>query len=96
MNPDQCPICQRELIDGPSVDRHHLIPKSLGGKDMILLHKVCHQKIHSVFTERELLKTYNTIPMILSHAAIQNFIKWVKKKPATFIDISVQSKRKKY
>jgi len=41
-----CPLCGRPLIRGDSVDEHHLIPKSQGGRDKYLIHKVCHQKIH--------------------------------------------------
>ena len=28
-----CPVCGRPLIEGPSVDRHHLVPRSQGGRD---------------------------------------------------------------
>ena len=54
-----CPLCGRPL-GSVHVDRHHLIPKTFKGKDQFLVHKICHRKIHSVFTERELLHSYHT------------------------------------
>ncbi|GAB4280119.1 MAG: hypothetical protein Kow0068_04250 [Marinilabiliales bacterium] len=74
-----CPICKRELIKGPSINEHHLIPKSLKGKEKIIIHKICHQKIHSLFTERELLNHYNTVDKIIAHKEMKKFIKWVNK-----------------
>lgn len=90
-----CPLCKRNLKEGISSDKHHLIPKSQGGKEVILLHRVCHQKIHSLFSEKELAKKYNTIPLLLSHEGIKNFVKWVQKKPIDFIDINFTSNRKR-
>jgi hypothetical protein len=92
---NNCPLCGRELISGPSVDKHHLVPKSLGGKDVILLHKICHRKIHSIFTEKELKKEYNSIAKLLNHAEIIKFINWVKKKPANFMDKNITANRKR-
>ena len=75
---EKCPICNREL--GAVIDEHHLIPKTFGGKEKVTLHKICHRKIHSVFTERELEKWYNTIEHLLRHDEIAKFAKWVTKK----------------
>ena len=90
-----CPLCQRILKEGPSTDKHHLIPKSLGGKDMILLHRVCHQKIHSLFSEKDLAKKYFSIEKLLDNEDIRIFIKWVRKKPADFVDINFTSNKKR-
>ena len=40
----KCPICSRDMIKGASINDHHFIPKSKGGKaeDKITLHVVCH------------------------------------------------------
>ena len=96
MSTNSCPLCKRPLILGPSVDKHHLIPKSLGGKDVIEVHKICHQKIHSLFSERELLKNYNTIEKLLTHPDIINFVKWVQKKAPEYVDSNIRANRKKY
>lgn len=94
---DNCPLCGRVMIPGPTVDEHHLIPKSKGGKDKFLCHKVCHRKIHASLTEKELARSYHTWEALRAHPDIQNFIKWVAKKPPDFYDrtISSNSKRKR-
>lgn len=90
-----CSICDREMFKGPSVNEHHLVPKTFGGKVTVTIHRVCHQKIHSLFTERELEKEYHTVESLRSHAEIQKFVKWLKKKLPTFYDRNETAKRKK-
>jgi hypothetical protein len=80
-----CPLCDRPLIAGASVDEHHLIPRSQGGKEKYLIHRICHEKIHATFREHELGAVLNTWPLLREHSAMQTFIAWVKKKPATYI-----------
>jgi len=96
----KCPICKRELIEGLSVNEHHLIPKTFGGKETISLHRVCHDKLHSTFSEREMSNYYHTIDRLMEHEEIRKFIKWVKKKDPEFYSknkdtSSRRSKRRK-
>lgn len=74
-----CPICGR-LLGDVNIDDHHLIPKAFKGRATIKLHRICHRKIHSVFTERELLRTYNTVEAIINHDDMRTFISWVARK----------------
>ena len=90
-----CPICKRELIAGPSVDDHHLVPKTFGGKEKVTVHKICHHKIHSVFTERELQHHYHTIERLLEHEEIQKFARWIQKKNPEFYDHSKDTTKRK-
>lgn len=87
-----CALCGRPLAK--SFNKHHLIPKSRGGKHTptVLLHKICHDKIHSVLSEKELKRYYHTIERIKQVEEIDNFITWVRKKPDDFYDSSVKSK----
>ena len=71
----KCPLCGRELPEKPS--KHHLIPRSLKGRETVLLHRVCHRQIHATFTERELHNYYNTIERILENENIRKFVDWV-------------------
>lgn len=89
-----CPLCTRTIGDPKNGNKHHLKPKSQGGKEdsIVVLHKICHDKIHSVFTNKALAKTYNTIERLLEDEGISKFVKWVKKKPPTFYDHSKRSK----
>jgi len=63
-----CPICKRTLGD-KNISKHHLIPKSRGGKGTkrIVIHNICHQKIHATFTEKELKLEFNTIEKLANH-----------------------------
>lgn len=81
---DSCPLCDRPMNNDSSVNRHHLIPKSFGGREQFWIHVVCHSKIHAVFTLRELLNYYHTFERIREHEEIQKFIKWVRKKEPGF------------
>ena len=89
----ECPLCKRPLAT--PYNRHHLLPLSKGGKGTttVLLHKICHDKIHSVFTEMELKRKYNTIESIQQNEEITNFIRWVNKKEPQFYDKSVRKRR---
>lgn len=66
-----CPICDRDMLKGPSIDRHHFYPKCKGGRETEWVHKICHRKIHSVFTESELAKEYNNAEIVRSHPETQ-------------------------
>ena len=91
----QCPICDRDIWKGPSIDKHHMVPKCKGGKATEYLHKVCHNKIHSIWTEKELEREFNDANKIIQHGEIQKFIKFVSKKEPDFYDKNKQHNRKK-
>lgn len=83
--PSNCPLCGRVLILGPSVDEHHLVPKSQGGREKFLVHRVCHQKIHQALKPRELSRQFSTWEALKQHPDIEKFIEWVQKRPPEFI-----------
>jgi hypothetical protein len=88
-----CPICGREMIEGPTIDGHHLIPKTHGNRDkrayskpnLVLIHRVCHQKIHHTFSDTDLLNHYHTVDRIVGHPEMQKYIKWIQRKEPEFI-----------
>lgn len=91
--PTHCPLCGRPLV--PPFNRHHLLPISKGGRGTttVLLHKICHDKIHAVFTEMELKRHYHTIGRLQEHEEIAAFIRWVRKKEPEYYDKSLRTKR---
>ena len=89
-----CAICGRPL-GLVNVDRHHLVPKTHGGKQQYFLHKICHRKIHSVFTEKELEKVYHTWDLLKNHPEMIAFIAWVSKKPTDFYSGSKETSVRK-
>ena len=89
-----CPLCGRPIpIEEQS--KHHLVPKSLKGRDIVVLHRICHRKIHSLFTERELQKKYHSIEALLAHQDVQNFVAWVATKDPDFYARTESSNRKR-
>ena len=94
MTEEICPLCGRTLGD-VNVDRHHLVPKTFKGKEQFFVHKICHRKIHSVFTERELLRKYHTWEALREDPDIQLFIEWVGRKPPAFYAMTATSKKKR-
>ena len=89
-----CPLCEREIAQPANL--HHLLPISQGGRgtQTVLLHKVCHNKIHSLFSEKELAKSYHTIEQLLAHEGIQKFIKFIRKQPPSYYDRNKTDKQK--
>ncbi|RYY59650.1 MAG: HNH endonuclease [Chitinophagaceae bacterium] len=89
-----CALCGRELAE--PCTKHHLIPVSEGGKGTttVMLHKICHDKIHRVFTEKELKKKYYTIDLIQSSQSIREFVEWIRKKEPGYYDRSFRQKKR--
>ena len=83
---DLCPICDRPLVDGPSVDLHHWVPRSRGGRGADRLHVVCHRMIHRVFDEAALATVYSAPASIRGHPEMARFIAWVRKRPPDYVD----------
>jgi len=77
------------------VEDHHLIPRTFKGKDTIRIHRMCHQKIHATFSERELANYYYTPSRILEREEMQTFVKWVQKKAIDFYDKNDDTKERK-
>ena len=96
MEKQECPICNRPLGHKDTISKHHLIPKSRGGKggELITIHNICHQKIHSVFTEKELRDNYSSVEKLLEHEEIQKFVKWVAKRDPDFYQRNRRMKNK--
>lgn len=72
------------MIAGPSVDRHHFLPRAEGGRVATPVHRICHRKLHALWTERELAQLYQTPDAIRAHPDIQLFVRWLHGKPPEF------------
>lgn len=82
------------MVPGPTVDEHHWVPKSRGGDTKRLIHRVCHQKLHSLWTERELETLYDTPEKARAAPEIQDFLRWIARKPSEFNARHVRSSTK--
>jgi hypothetical protein len=90
-----CPLCGRPMVSGPSIDEHHLVPASFGGKEKTLMHRICHQKIHATLSEKELAAWYHTVERLRSQEDIRKFIAWVRRKPPEYYDRSRFSQQRR-
>jgi len=88
-----CPLCLRPL--GRRRERHHLIPRLKGGRETVNLHPICHRKIHTLFTEAQLARSYATIEQLRADPEIQRFVTWLDGKPADFHAATRQSRSKR-
>ena len=93
--PVQCPLCGRLIVPGPSADEHHLRPKSQGGREKFLVHRVCHRKIHATLSEKELARGYTDWDALRAHPEIHKFVQWVARKPPEFNDRSVKPRSRR-
>ena len=90
-----CPLCGRPLVPGPSVDLHHLVPRTYKGREAVPMHRICHAKIHAVLSERELRDHYHTPERLRKHPQIAAFLRWVVRKPPEFMDGHHAPKRRR-
>lgn len=80
--PEPCWLCERPL--GETIERHHPVPKSRGGREVVLLHPICHQKLHVEFTNAQLARIGMDRDQLLANDDIAAFLRWVEGKPADF------------
>jgi hypothetical protein len=90
-----CSICDRDMWEGTSCNKHHFTPKSRGGRETVTIHRVCHSKIHSILTEKQLERNYNTPDKLRAHPEMKKFIVWLKKKEPDFYSRATKHKDKK-
>src|SRR5215813_6083675 len=81
-----CPLCGRVMIAGSSLDQHHPIPRSRGGRETVTMHKICHRAIHAMLSERELAVEYAAFETLRAHPMLAQFVAWVRKRPPEYYD----------
>lgn len=74
---ERCPLCKREMIHKSG---HHFVPRCRGGKETKVICSDCHRTIHSLFTNKELEKTYNTIESLLENERFKKAIAFLAKQ----------------
>lgn len=90
-----CPLCLRPIPKAQQ-DAHHLIPKSRGGIETVILHRLCHRQIHALLTETQLARQYSTIEALRAHPELAKFIAWISDKPNHIRAAIKRSKEKGY
>ena len=82
-----CPLCGRPIPPDVPQSRHHLVPRLRGGKGgpTVLLHHICHKEIHATLSEAELARDFATMEALRAHPRLATFIRWVAKRPPSFV-----------
>lgn len=80
-----CPICGRPMVAGPSIDRHHWVPRTKGGRAATPVHLICHRMLHRLYSEKEMARTYNDPAVIRADPRLAPFLRWVGRKPPQFV-----------
>lgn len=52
-----------------------------GGTEAEYLHRTCHRKLHTLFTDKELGAEFATSEAVRRHPEMQKFITWVRRQP---------------
>ena len=77
-----CALCARPL--GTRREKHHLVPRSFGGRQTVDVHPICHRKIHAALSEKELHDAYDTVGRLRRHPEIAKFVRWVRRRHPDF------------
>ncbi|WP_027409047.1 HNH endonuclease [Anoxybacteroides tepidamans] len=95
-HPTVCELCGRE---GVQTTLHHLTPREEGGTFLptAYLCMPCHQQIHALFTNKELvLLGLTTVEALRQHEKMKKYLKWIRKQPSSKVPRTKTAKGKKH
>ncbi|MCS6834907.1 MAG: HNH endonuclease [Anaerolineae bacterium] len=87
----QCALCERWVSQ---VSRHHLIPKSLGGREVVPLCATCHKTLHSFFYNVTLSKELHSLEALRAQEDVARYLAWVRKQPDRAIRVRTRRQRR--
>ncbi len=79
----QCQLCGRDL---EKLTIHHLVPrqsvkrKQASPGETIDICSACHRQIHTLFNNKELAKSLNTIEKLQAEPKMHKFLTWIRKQ----------------
>ena len=91
MSARACWLCGRPL--GRKFEYHHPVPKSLGGREMVPLHAICHRTLHARFSNKQLAAISDDRSALAADPDIAHFLAWIVNKPADFHSITHKRRR---
>jgi len=77
-----CWLCGRDL--GETVEWHHPVPKSRGGRRREPVHPICHRTLHATLSNAELARIGDDVATLRAQPDIAKFLAWIADKPADF------------
>ena len=94
MEKKECALCGNLIQRSPS--KHHLVPKSKGGRETVTLHVGCHRQIHALLSENELRDFYHDIPSLKAHDGIRSYLSWARKHPNMLDNLPTKKSKKNH
>ena len=73
MSEKWCPLCERNV---PRLSRHHLIPKSKGGRRTAKICEDCHRTIHAFYPNALLESTLNSVEALQNEPMFARHLEW--------------------
>jgi hypothetical protein len=86
----ECALCRRYGPDLPT-QRHHLIPEHRKTSATVNICPPCHDTIHAVFTNQELIDEYHTLIDLRSADRLQDYLRWIRGTKKTTIDVDTSA-----
>jgi 5-methylcytosine-specific restriction endonuclease McrA len=77
---ESCSLCGRVIPSKDYLEKHHLTPRSKGGKETAPVCIDCGNQVHQLFTNNELRDKYNSIEALREDHRIQKWISWIRKR----------------
>lgn len=87
----RCALCERQVR---FVSKHHLIPKSEGGREVVNLCAACHKTLHSFFSNNTLLKELHSLEALRENPEIARYLAWVRRQPDKAIKVRARRDRR--
>jgi len=77
-----CELCGRTAPSPRYMEGHHLTPVSKKGRHGAKIRVCidCGDHVHSLFTNRELCDSLNSIEALRAHPAIRRWVGWIRKQ----------------
>lgn len=83
--PPGCPFCKRPLV---RPTKHHLVPKTFGGKEQVTCCRDCHKAAHAFISNREMKRHYHTVERLLEHDGFRQMVEWIARQdPAKHLQV---------
>lgn len=86
-----CALCGRKVS---RVSKHHIVPRSEGGTETVLLCAPCHKTLHSFFTNRTLAREKYSLDALRDDPDIQRYLAWIRKQPDRAITVRTSSRKR--
>ena len=81
---------------GVKREKHHLVPKSFGGRETVAVHPIRHRAIHACLDGKSPRDAHDSIPALRARPEISRFLRWFAGKPPDFHQPTRRSARRRY